>query len=60
MASFDMVSLFASVPVDEALLAISQWQQQDNTLMIRDSTSISDLFAPVELRMPEVRLLLVQ
>ena len=32
MASFDMVSLFTRVPVDEALLVLSPPLQQDDTL----------------------------
>ena len=49
MASFDVVSLFTRVPVNEALLVISQRLQQDETLMDRTSIPIPDLCALVEL-----------
>ena len=49
MASFDVVSLFTRVPVNEALLVISQRLQQDDTLKDRTSIPIPDLCAPVEL-----------
>ena len=49
MASFDVVSLFTRVPVDEALLVISQRLQQDDTLKDRTSIPIPDLCAQVEL-----------
>ena len=49
MASFDVVSLFTRVPVNEALLVISQRLQQDDTLKDRTSIPIPDLCALVEL-----------
>lgn len=49
MASFDMVSLFTRVPLDDALLVISQRLQQDDTLKDRTSIPIPDLCAVVEL-----------
>ncbi len=45
MASFDVVSLFTRVPVDEALLVISQRLQQDDTLKDRTSIPIPNLCA---------------
>ena len=49
MASFDVVSLFTRIPVDEALHVISQRLQQDGTLKDRTSIPIPDLCALVEL-----------
>ena len=49
MASFDVVSLFTKIPVDEALHVISQRLQQDDTLKDRTSIPIPDLCALVEL-----------
>ena len=49
MASFDVVSLFTRVPVDEALLVISKRLQQDDTLKDRTSIPIPNLCALVEL-----------
>ena len=49
MTSLDVVSLFTRVPVDEALLVISQRLQQDDTLKDRTSIPIPDLYALVEL-----------
>ena len=41
--SFDVVSLFTNVPVDEALLVIAEGLQQDTTLEERTSIPIPDL-----------------
>ena len=49
MDSFDMVSLFTRVPVDEALLVLSHRLQQDETLKERTSIPIPDLCTLVEL-----------
>ena len=49
LASFDVVSLFTRVPVDEALLVLSHRLQQDDTLTERTSIPIPDLCNLVEL-----------
>ena len=49
IASFDVVSLFTRVPVDEALLVLSHCLQQDDTLKERTSIPIPDLCTLVEL-----------
>ena len=49
MVSFDVVSLFTNVPVDEAILVISNRLQQDETLKERTSIPISELCHLVEL-----------
>ena len=49
MISFDVVSLFTNVPVDEALLVITERLQQDTTLEERTSIPIPDLCHLVEL-----------
>ena len=49
MASFDVVSLFTRVPVDEALLVLSHHLQQDDNLKEQTSIPIPDLCTLVEL-----------
>ena len=49
MISFDVVSLFTNVPMDEALLVITERLQQDTTLEERTSIPIPDLCHLVEL-----------
>ena len=49
MVSFDVVSLFTNVPVDEAILVISNRLQQDETLKERTSIPIPELCHLVEL-----------
>ena len=49
MISFNVVSLFTNVPVDEALLVIAERLQQDTTLEERTSIPIPDLCHLVEL-----------
>ena len=49
MVSFDVVSLFTNVPVDEAVLVISNRLQQDETLEERTSIPIPELCHLVEL-----------
>ena len=49
MASFDVISLFTRVPVDEALLVISKRLQQDDTLKDRTSIPTPNLCVLVEL-----------
>ena len=49
MISFDVVSLFTNVPVDEALLVIAERLQQDTTLEERTSIPIPNLCHLVEL-----------
>ena len=49
MASFDVVSLFTRVPVDEALLVLSHRLQQDDIIKERTSIPIPDLCTLVEL-----------
>ena len=49
MVSFDVVSLFTNVPVDEAILVISNRIQQEETLKERTSIPIPELCHLVEL-----------
>ena len=49
MVSFDVVNLFTSVPVDEALQVISNQLQQDKTLRDRTNIPIPELCHLVEL-----------
>ena len=49
LASFDVVSLFTRIPVDEALLVLSHRLQQDDTLKERINIPIPDLCTLVEL-----------
>ena len=49
MASFDVTSLFTRVPVNEALIIISQRLKNDANLKERTNIDVPDLFTLVEL-----------
>ena len=49
MVSFDVVSLFTCVPIDEALKVIEQRLNEDETLMERTSIPVEDICALTEL-----------
>ena len=49
MVSFDVVSLFTRVPVDDALLVIARLLQEDTTLTGRTSIPPNDLCALIQL-----------
>ena len=47
--SFDVVSLFTSVPTDQALVLVLQLLANDNTLHDRTSLNISDIKVGLEI-----------